>query len=380
MLFWNTKRPKGSGEDLDEFIARRMREIDEEERLRKAGTVKVVKKKGFVESELIREGYWPEDDTHHDVIRAALITKGVTVGIYIASILMVLRIWQSQYYLFNYPANDAYDMTFYSNETIHFWSGTLLLFIPTTLCLLYKLFRRHVPRFMELDWYKKAPEEKELSPLEKKINFYMDYYLLFAVIMLNAYGRLLTIYHTTETLWDLVYVHNDDREPLFYSWEVFLLKCTGLWLNLEVSYYAKFWCCIKFIINESLHVPEPVPDYWNLRTGIAMDWFGKMIVQPMQTAELTFFSECSPENPGNVEVLFRILRKEGPEKARDEFLRLYKDFVKEYNDQMHEIQWQAVRAYGRTRPLYAGDWPIYWGTRYSPYPPNYIQAMKEGRL
>lgn len=378
IFFGGNKRPKGN-ESLNEFIQRRMREIQRDEERKMKGTLVKVRQKGFIETELIKQGYWPEDDSHHDVVRATLITKCMTVGIYAASILMVLYIY-SMLVTFRYEPikNPSYHVHFMFGETLHYFIAQYIFIFPLLICMFYKMFWIHIPRMNELSWYKMVPE-KEQTELTKKINFYMDYYMLFAAIVLCSYGKLLTIYLTTYGLWELVYVHNDDCEPLFYQWEIYLLKAVGLWLELDVTFDAKYHCCLKFVINEQLRVPEPVKDPFNQRTGIALNPWLYMKTRSNQYAEDIFFAGCTPENPGKIPELFKILRTEGPEVAKEHFKEMYKEEIEGYNQGMKDIQKELCKAYGEHKPLPLGRFPYSKYALYQPYPKQWLKEMAEGK-
>lgn len=373
MSFGENKRPKGNKETLSEFIKRRMQEIDKNEKRIK------IRKKGIIEQELIKQGYWPEEDTHHDVVRSTLIIKSMTVGIYAASLIMLAYV----HFLFEEfrdeeEINPSYDAYFMYGDLFHFIEAECLFFYPLCLCLLYKMIWIHIPRMWELNWYKMVPE-KEKTPFTKKLNKYMNYYMFFAVLTLNSYGKLLTIYLTTYGLWELIYVHNDDYEPLFYDWEVYLLKASGLWVELEVTFEAKYYACLKFIVNEQIVIPEPVKDIYNPRIGILVNPWLYMKTEPSQLAEDIFFAGLTKENPGHIPTLFKTLRTEGPIVAKEQFYVLYKEEIEAYNQGMKDIQKGICQAYGEPRPLKLGRFPYSRYTLCQPYPQQWLKEMAEGK-
>ena len=378
MILFKGKRPKGN-ESLQEFIKRRMKEIEEQENKKIDQNKIASRKKGLIEQTLIKEGYWPDDDTHHDIVRYTLITKSMTVGIYAASIIMLIYVFSLfMDFSFEEIKNPSYHVHFIYSESVSYYIAQYMFFYPLFCCLLYKMIWIHIPRMRELNWYKMVPE-KEKTIRTKEINKYMNYYMLFAAITLNSYGKLLTIYLTTYGLWELVYVHNDDYEPLFYDWEVYLLKSVGLWMELEVTFDAKYHACLKFIINEQLTIPEPAKDRFNPRIGIAVNPWLYMKTVSNQYAEDIFFAGLTKENPGHIPTLFKTLRTEGPIVAKEQFLNLYKEEINAYNQGMKDIQKGICEAYGEPRPLKLGRFPYSKYALSQPYPKQWIKEMAEGK-
>lgn len=377
MIFWSDKRPKGR-ETRDEFIKRRMREIEEENKRKMDGSIIPVRKKGVLESYLITEGYWPEEDTHHDVIRSELLRKSFLVGFYIGSFLLINYIYWRIVYLETSGPNLAYDAKFLLPMSIHIFIARYLFLYPLTCCMLYKLIKIHIPRMIELDWHVKVPE-KEQTPLTKKINTHMDRYMFIATLTLLAYGKLLTIYQMTETLYDVVYIFNDDYTPLFFRWQKYLLHATGLWMQLDIAFETKYYACMKYAVNEELFIPQPLKDPYNPRTGIAQNpWLYMYVTVNTQTEDVVLY-DCTPENPGAVDEVFKVLRTQGHEAARDKLLELEKDKIQAYNQGMRDIQKGVCHAYGERRPLRAGQFPYYPHMLYRPYPLQWLKEMAEGR-
>jgi len=370
-----TKRPKGK-ESLAEFITRRIKEIEHGERVK---AKYIIRKKGILEQELIKQGYWPEEDTHHDVVRATLIIKSMIVGAYAASILMVFYI-----YVFfvefktEEEINPAYHAHFMYGDLFHYLEAEYVFFYPLFICLLYKMIWIHIPRMRELNWYKMVPE-KEKTPFTQKLSKYMNYYMFFASLTLYSYGKLLTIYLTTYDLVDLVFVHNNDYEPLFYDWEIYLLKISGLWVELEVTFHAKYHACLRFIVNEQIDVPQPVKDYYNPRIGIVVSPWLYMKTELNQYAEDVFFAGLTKENPGHIPTLFKTLRTEGPIAAKEQFYILFKEEIDGYNQGMKDIQQEICHAYGRRKPLVAGQFPMSRYALSQPYPAQWLKEMAEGK-
>lgn len=376
----NNKNKKTIEKELTfEFIKRRIHQVNEQEQKKTKEP-----EKNFIEKQLIKKGYWPEEDSHHDNIRAYFIQKCLIVGIYISSIWMLLKTYNvfleffhRRYMIGNW--NQAYHVHFNSTLEIHYSVAFYILYAPLLLILLYKLFWIHIPRMRRASWYRRV-HDKELSPRVTKINKYLNYYMIFAIITLNSYAKMLTIYNTTEDLYDLIYTHNNDYQPLFYSWEIYLLKTLGLWIDYEVTFSAKYFSCVTMILDQ-LYVPEPRLSWYNPRTGTEVtSRLAMRVINNFYKPPVLFLTECTEEEPGNVDVLFKTLRTLGPEEAVKQFKILYQEEIDGYNKTMIEIQKGLCKAYNEEHPLRLGRRPLTPVSLYQPFPRRWIKEMAEGNM
>ncbi len=275
--------------------------------------------------------------------------------------------------------NPAYNLNYQLPVTIHNIIAEYVFILPLLIILLYRLIWIHTPRFLKLSWTRVIAPEKKKWHIPEKYNKFINYYIILCIIVLYPYGKLLTIELNTLDLEDLLYIYNSDYQPLFHDWEKFILKSVGLWFDMEVTYEAKYYSCVKFILDDLMVVPEPVKNPYNPRVGIGLDRWLHIKIKANPFPEEVFFGKCDPNNPGKIPELFQVLRTEGPEVGRVKFKELYKEEIQQYNQGMKEIQIGICNAYGHRKPLVAGQFPFSMQRLYQPYPKEWLKEMAEGK-
>lgn len=377
-MFWGSKRPKGN-ETLSEFRLRRMREIEEENKRKMDGSMIPVRKKSAIEKYFVKEGYWPESDTHHDIIRAHFVSKCFLVGVYIASFGMLSYIASLHTDYASLPVeNPMYDLTYTVGYIFQCRVVVYVFIIPMFLAMLYKCARIHVPNMMRLRWDIKT-KDVEIGPLETKINYYIDWFMFITTIVLCLYGKMITIYLNTFDVWEIMYVFNNDYNPLFYKWQEYILKAVGLWMQMDPSIEAKYFACMEFIVDENVYVPEFIPNPYNQRIGMVVNpWLHILYVEKIDTHEV-FFWEVFSGDTSKLDEVFLELRTKGYEAGTKKLFHVYSEHIENYNQNIKDTQTQVCRAYNERQPLRAGRFPFSANRLCEPYPKEWLKEMAEGK-